>query len=67
MKIDSFYDDFDEWVDSNYAPEASSLFINLREHPIETRREYWLIAVGLDETSWFVYCQQYDAKMLEND
>jgi len=71
MKIDSFYDDFDAWLDCHTAPLAAkfSTIINnsTMEDRHEGRHEYWLIAIGLAETSWFIYCQQYDAETFEDD
>lgn len=61
MKIDSFYNDFDAWLDSNNARQAVLLY---KQCGFSTKdcHEYWLIAIGLDETSWFIYCGQYDTK-----
>ncbi|KKM69940.1 hypothetical protein LCGC14_1445660 [marine sediment metagenome] len=60
MKIDSFYNDFDAWLSSHDAPLAA--LISKQQSGLIDRNghEYGLIAIGLDETSWFIYCGQYD-------
>jgi len=62
MRRESFYNDFDAWLDGNTAPQAAAMS-NYRENlTTEDWHEYWLIAIGLDETGWFIYCGQYDAE-----
>lgn len=58
MRRDSFYCDFDSWTYSNHAPQAALL--SKKGNGMNFRHEYWLIAIGLEETSWFIYCEKYD-------
>ena len=67
IKIESFYNDFAAWLDSNNARQAASLNKSGIDMTTEDCHEYWLIAIGLDETSWFIYCGQYDAEVVEDD
>jgi len=67
MKVDSFYNNFDGWLNSSCAPQAASISRARANVTIEHRHEYWLIAIGLDETSWFIYCSQYDTEAFEDD
>ncbi len=61
MRRDSFYyHDFDVWITSNHAPHAALLSRERNGTVIEFRHENWLIAHGLEETSWFIYCEKYD-------
>ena len=65
MRRDSFYYNFDGWIDSNYAPQAA-LFSRIRtDTSVKFRHENWLVAYGLEETSWFIYCEKYD--VVENE
>lgn len=58
MRRDSFYHQFDTWITSNHAPQAA--MFSKKGNGMNFRHENWLIAHGLEETSWFVYCEKYD-------
>lgn len=64
MKVDSFYNDFDGWLNSSKAPQAALISRAHTNLTIEYRHEYWLIAIGLDETSWFIYCSRYNTEVV---
>lgn len=59
MRTDSFYYNFGAWIYSNHAPQAALL--SKKGAGISFCHENWLIAHGLEETSWFLYCEKYDA------
>lgn len=64
MRRDSFYNDFDAWLDGNTAPQAAAMSNYRKNLTTNDWHEYWLIAIGLDETSWFIYCGQYDTEVV---
>jgi len=67
MKIESFYNDFSAWLNSNNAPLAALINKKGIDMTVKARHEHWLIAIGLDETSWFMYCGQYDTVGSKDD
>lgn len=60
MRKDSFYYNFDGWIDSNHAPQAAILSRIQVDFDEGFSHENWLIAHGLEETSWFIYYEKYD-------
>jgi len=57
---DSWYYDFNGWVDNSDADICADCFRYTDVYSTEDLHEFWLMGWGLLETCWMIYCEQYD-------